>query len=80
MNEIDSLLKNRVEIKSISIVQLSYGPDIVYLNTSLPEPFWPFNGYLDLKFSATRGTGEEYCKRNFPGIPIIKIIKIAGVP
>jgi hypothetical protein len=55
-------------ITSITIVV--QGLDFVYLRTDLPPTVWPWNEPATLRLEAARGTGLDYCKKNFPGIPV----------
>ena len=61
-----------MEIKSITIVNTG-GADIIYLETDLPNPIWPFTNTAILKLeSATSKTGE-WISTNFPNIPVKKL-------
>lgn len=60
-----------IDLTDIVIVQSNYGSDAVFLKTKLPSPIWPFeNQYLTMDFHAARDFGEEYCKINFPEVPL----------
>lgn len=55
-------------IKTITIVR-GKGPDVVYLETNLPNPMWPHEGNLSVKFQASAGTGSTYAIENFGIFP-----------
>ena len=40
----------------------------ILATTDLPEPCWPFKNNLVVKFQAVKA--EEYCAKNFPGVPV----------
>jgi hypothetical protein len=39
--------------------------DAVYLHLDLPNPLWPYEGPLCLKFDTPQGTGEDYVRKHF---------------
>ena len=39
--------------------------DFVSIETSCPEPLYPFTGKLSLTFRAAKGTGEAYVRKHF---------------
>lgn len=41
------------------------GADIVYLNYDAPDPCWPFDGNLSMKFEVAATKGREYVMDNF---------------
>lgn len=57
-----------VEITNIVVVSFS-GTDDVFCETKLPIGVWPFTGFATFKLQAAHGTGEQYAKDNFPGVP-----------
>lgn len=58
---------------SATILVQRHGPDIVYIQTDLPEAIFPFEGILSLEFRATRKTGYEYVRTHFPLISDISV-------
>lgn len=65
----------QIEITKITVILNKHGMDTVSLKTDLPPTVPPelSNDPCNLMFYCTKDTGEEYCKKNFPGVPI-KII------
>ena len=59
-----------VEIISAQIIRGQSGPDYLFLQTTLPEPTFPYNGNAVLKLTVSRGSGEAYIKKNF-NVPFI---------
>lgn len=62
-----------MKIMSISIVHRKYGSDIVFIETDLPEAIHPFSSTLVLQFHAAKYTALEYCKINFPNVPLTEV-------
>lgn len=62
-----------VKIISIAIISDPYGPDLVSLETELPEAIFPFTGRQSLDFRAAKGKGLEYVTEHFPGVPVTQI-------
>lgn len=56
-----------IEIKKISIL-LTQSSDLIYFETTLPNPIWPFTGNSVLKMEAASGNAEKFVKDNFPNI------------
>lgn len=50
---------------SAAVIKRDNGPDVVFLYTDLPNPEWPYNGNLMVRFNTAKGTGEKYVKDNF---------------
>ncbi len=57
-----------IEVTNICIVATG-GTDAVLIDTTLPQGVWPFNGTATVKLDVARNQGEEYVKKNFPGVP-----------
>lgn len=55
---------------SITIIVCGHGTDKVLVKTNLPGPVYPFDIPLCLQFDVAHGKGLEYCKKNFPEIPV----------
>lgn len=53
------------------------GPDsvVLFLGEELEEATYPYRGPLSVSFRAAAQTGEEYAKKNFPGVPI-EVIRV----
>lgn len=66
-----------MEILSITIV-IGHGADILFFNTSLPSAVFPYTGAFSVKGEAAKGSGEEYIKTHFAGIPyrVVDIIQL----
>jgi hypothetical protein len=58
-----------IQITKLKTVRLTHGTDTLYLYTELPNGVWPFHGPATLKLEIARGFAEEYCEKNFPGVP-----------
>lgn len=43
-----------------AVVVLTAGTDICYIDTDLPEPLWPFDGRLSLRFETAANAGKKY--------------------
>lgn len=58
-------------IKRITIVKQNTGMDVVFVHTDLPSSF-TYDASMEqcFKFDCTQGTGEDYCRKNFPGVAI----------
>jgi hypothetical protein len=56
-------------IKKITIITNPDGPDRVYLETDLPNGRRLYNADQAFSGDVAAGTGEEYVKKHFPGIP-----------
>lgn len=63
-----------MKLLSIVIVRMAHHMDKVSIETDLPEPIYPFGGHLHLDFSVAKGKGEEYCRTNFPDVPVKAIV------
>lgn len=59
-----------IKITKIVVVRESHGPDHCYLRTELPNGLWPYDGVSKLALELARGTAEEYCAKNFPGVEV----------
>lgn len=58
-------------INSITVVTSRHGSDTIILHTDLPEAAYPFKkAQGTLSMAAARDQGEQYCKNNFPGVPV----------
>lgn len=53
------------------IIITGEGSDRVSLETDLPEATYPYKESLFLSFHAAADSGEKYCKKHFPNIPIV---------
>lgn len=63
-----------INITKITIVLNPYGTDLLSLQTDLPSTTPAVSDEkcaMDIR--CAKNTGEEYCQKNFPGIPIEKI-------
>jgi hypothetical protein len=60
----------KIEIESITIIIDKYHQDKIYLHPVLPPSYWPYDETPSLALDAAKGTGIEYCKANFPGVPV----------
>ena len=58
-----------IKIRAITIL-LTDGTDRISFKTELPTPYPEMKYPADLRMDARRGYGEQYCRENFPGIPI----------
>lgn len=56
-------------IKRIFIVE-GNGPDKVHLKTDLPACVYPFNESACFLLDVAKGSGKEYCEKNFPDVDI----------
>lgn len=52
-----------------AVIVKSTGSDHILIDTTLPEPCYPFNGNLCIRFSVAADTGEHYMKKYFPDVP-----------
>ena len=59
----------QLNITKITIIK-GDGSHYIYLTTDLPSAVWPFRGNADMILHCAYGTAEEYCKKNFPGVPV----------
>ncbi len=62
-----------MKILSIQIIRFKYSTDKIYLNTDLPGCVIDDEGTVEaasFKASIPRGSGEEFCAKYFPGIPV----------
>ena len=61
-----------IEIKRIGILRCKHGMDMVTLYTDLPPTTPPevSNDPCQMLFYCTKDTAEQYCKDNFPGVPV----------
>lgn len=64
-----------MRITSITIIK-SQETDTLFLETDLPCGTWPYKGFQSLKTEVAHGSGEQYVRDNFPGVPL----KIVDVP
>lgn len=65
----------KVTITSITIVRLPYHPDKVFLNTELPSAMPKVSTEsAHFRLDCQALTAEEYCKHNFPGVPVELIV------
>ena len=64
-----------MQFERIVIVRQVQGMDIIRLITTLPNPRSSQEGPLVLEFRADRGTGEDFCLRHFPLLPMVVIIQ-----
>ena len=62
-----------IEIKS-ALVIINRGADEISLETNLPDPCWPYDDVLCLRFRAAKGTGADYVRKHFHPNPDIKEI------
>lgn len=56
------------KILEIAILRSETTNDIIVLKTDLPECI-QYPSPTKLRFECIKGTGEDYVKTNFPGIP-----------
>jgi hypothetical protein len=47
------------------IILQSYSADSVSLETTIPDPRWPYTGNLCLKFEVAKDDGVEFVKKHF---------------
>lgn len=60
----------KIDVHAVSLVRLN-GGDTLYLTTNLPEATWPFSAKpAIIQMEIARGKAEEYCEKNFPGVPL----------
>lgn len=63
-------------IDHLKVMQFPQGTDRICVVTKLPDSVRQKFGTLTWEFRASQGTGEEYCKRYFPGIPVeVQVMK-----
>jgi hypothetical protein len=69
--ETEKEIKMEINITEIIIVLNPYGGDLLSLQTDLP-PTTPVvsEEKCAMDIRCAKNTGEGYCKKNFPGIPI----------
>jgi len=61
-----------IRVKSITILNRSFGGDIIHLHLDLPEGCWPYKGDATADMKVAKDTAEEYVKKNFSEIkPVI---------
>ena len=62
-----------MNVTKATVIHNEYGADGVVLHVDdMPSPMpHVTKENLDLMFYAQAGTGEDYVKANFPGIPIV---------
>lgn len=53
-----------MKILSIVVIQGS-GADKVSVTTDLPNPCWPYHGYLSMDFSVAKDNGIAYIEEHF---------------
>jgi hypothetical protein len=58
-----------MKITKVQVVTEWAGCDYIYLETDLPSAVWPYEGTQTAKLTAAAGTGVDYARANFPGIP-----------
>lgn len=58
-----------IKIKNIKIV-LSENTDTIFIYPDLPTTFPEMKYEASLKLDARKGYGKEYCRNNFPGVPL----------
>jgi hypothetical protein len=62
-----------IKITAITIV-INSGADCILMETELPPSYYPWTSSPLLRMECAKGTGEDYCKRNFPSVPL-KVVK-----
>lgn len=66
-----------IEITSITILRSKYSSDKLILKVDLPPSYFPWSVPPTLQMDAAADTGEEYCTKAFPGVPI-EIVRMGG--
>jgi len=61
-----------MKVNSITVVSMG-SADIIYLNTDLPNPIWPFTGNATLKLESAPSYTKEFLENNFPNIACVLI-------
>lgn len=56
------------QVRCVEIIRLKSGSDKVFLRTNLKNPCYPYAGTLSLQTEVTRGTGEDWARKEFPGV------------
>lgn len=56
----------------------AHGPDKVILETDLPDGMYPYTGKMSVKFSVSRGTGEQYVRKHFNDLPV-RLIEVPAM-
>ena len=56
-----------MKVNSITVVSMG-SADIIYLNTDLPNPIWPFPGNATLKLESAPSHTKEFLRENFPNV------------
>lgn len=71
-----------ITVTGITIIQQPNGPDLISCFTTLPLGQYPFNGFAEVDMRVAHGTGEEYVKKNFPGVTyeIVGSLTKKGIP
>lgn len=60
-----------MRITRIAIIRRRDYDDRIILETNLPSAAWPDSqAGLMLDFVAAGGTGVQYCRDHFPGVPV----------
>jgi hypothetical protein len=62
----------KVEVLSIFVLE-GHGPDKLSLELKLPSGVWPYEGNAAAMLETAAGTGAEYVKKHFPGVPMRQV-------
>jgi hypothetical protein len=63
-------LTMNLEITRITVLRSAYGADKLFIHTDLPPTTWPYSDPATLTLEVSVGNGADYCKANFPNIPV----------
>lgn len=69
------IMKKSIVSFSSAIIVISSGADIVFFKSDLPNGIWPYTGSQQFKIELSKGSAEEYLKKNFKGIDL-KIVDV----
>jgi hypothetical protein len=64
-------MKIAIECTGIVVVNTG-GADIIYIETNLPNPIWPFTNTATFKLESAKSKTDEFITTHFPGVPINK--------
>jgi hypothetical protein len=60
-----------IKIHQILVLRDNQWPDVLYLNTDLPNGMWPYEGKSPLKLEVASNTAEKYINENFQTVPYV---------
>lgn len=69
-HELMNSFRLQVDIHRIMVIALRSGPDMVHLETNLPDPMGA--GTIAFAFPVPRGTGAAFAAHHFSGVEIVE--------